>query len=252
MNKKEELIKVIDNFTLHFHELSSNYGFLTVKSTFSGEKLDNLIESTLRNKREEINLPKAWSHNLNITKLKNELMIEDSYFSFLFEIPRQHQETFLAILAHTSLAKIYYLNYAENWRELKSKKLHKQRNSIFDKVIEIIEFENNTNFNSMALGTLEYLKYLKQTSLNDHYTERQLFEDFIFRTHNLLQEIDNNKFSKGKIIKIVNNVINFYFDSDIKFTNKFKLENLDNFICKTYNYETARGIDLIHTFPKRK
>ena len=74
----------------------------------------------------------------------------------------------------------------------------------------------------------------------------------------MLKEIDNNRFSKGKIINIVNKIIKKYFcsshddDRCIDFSNKINIENLDNFISKTYTYETARGIDLIHTFPKRK
>ena len=251
MEAREELKKVIDNFTLHFHEISSKYGFLTVTSTMDGEMLDKTILSALEQEGKDLNLPKSWSHNLNIKKLKSDLIDKGGYLSFLYEIPREQQEYFLAILAHTSLAKIYYSNYAENWRELKKKKLHKQHNSIFDKVIEIIEFENIVNNNVMASTSLEYMKYLKQTALNNHYTERQLFEDFLFRSHKLLN-INNDQFSKSRIIKIVNNVIECYFDSDIKFTNKFNIENLDNFISKTYNYETARGIDLIHTIPKRK
>lgn len=252
MEAREELKKVIDNFALHFHEISGKYGFLTVKSIFEGAKLDRVVNSSLKEAvKENVNLPKSWSHNLNIKKLKSDLIDKGGYLSFLYEIPREQQEYFLAILAHTSLAKIYYSNYAENWRELKKKKLHKQHNSIFDKVIEIIEFENIVNNNVMASTSLEYMKYLKQTALNNHYTERQLFEDFLFRSHKLLN-INNDQFSKSRIIKIVNNVIECYFDSDIKFTNKFNIENLDNFISKTYNYETARGIDLIHTIPKRK
>ena len=203
MEAREELKKVIDNFTLHFHEISSKYGFLTVTSTMDGEMLDKTILSALEQEGKDLNLPKSWSHNLNIKKLKSDLMDKGGYLSFLYEIPREYQEYFFAILAHTSLAKIYYSNYAENWRELKKKKLHKQHNSIFDKVIEIIEFENIINNNVMGSTSLEYMKYLKQTALNNHYTERQLFEDFLFRTYKLLINIHNDKFSKGKIIKIV-------------------------------------------------
>lgn len=243
LNKaKEELKKVIDNFGLHYHEISSKFGLSPTDDKQSLIMLDKLSSE---DKKE---IPTLWRCNLDFKKLKQELILKDGYLSFLYEIPKEEQEYFLSILAHTSLAKIYFDRYCSQWRYLKEMKLHKQQESIFDKVAQIIDFNNLDNNSNQIQNTLYYLK---QTSLNNHYTERQLFEDFLFRSNSFLKK--HKEFSKKKIIGIVNKIIESYFDSNMKkFTIKFNLENLDSFICKTYNYETARGIDLIHTLPKRQ
>ena len=120
-------------------------------------------------------------------------------------------------------------------------------------VIEIVKIDKNLDDNKASENEIiKYLEYLSNTLQNNHYTERQLYENFLFQMISFLKTKSyKDKYSKirpytkDKIIQIVNNLIKGYFSKDkIKFSNKI---NTENFIHKHYIYENMAGIHLTHS-----
>lgn len=248
--QKEKLKKVFDVYNLHFNEIKAIFYEGDVE--FS-QMIDERIAIEIAKKETSLKNLTSLQHNLNIKKLEHALVNDKNYLDFLYAFSEGEQIEFLLILSHTELGRIYYEKYCEKWRDLKLNKMHKAQNNLFRKVIEIVKIDKNLDDNKASENEIiKYLEYLSNTLQNNHYTERQLYENFLFRMISFLKTKSYKDkyskirpYSKDKIIQIVNNLIKGYFANEyIKFSNKI---NIENFIQKHYIYENMSGIHLTHS-----
>ena len=244
--KIQELKRTIDFYNLHYNEIKAISRGIDKEINF------NLARIVDKEFVDGETLPANIQHNLNIKKLKQVLVSDDNYLDFMCEFVEDEQKEFLLILSNTALAKIYYETYCEKWRDYKEKKMDKAKENIFEKVIEVVKMDKNLDDQQAENDdTIKYLYGLSRGLQNKHYTERQFYENFLFRMFKFLEgkyyrrKYGNlSLFSKNKILEVVNSIIEKYFDSTITFTAKTKIEN---FIPINYIYESAAGIDLIHS-----
>lgn len=248
--QKEKLKRVFNIYNLHFNEIRATFEKGDIE--FS-QMVDVRIATEITDKKTSLNNLTSLQHNLNIKKLEQALVSDKNYLDFLYAFSESEQKEFLLILSHTALGKNYYEKYCEKWRDLKLNKMHKAQNNLFGKVIEIVKIDKNLDDNKASENEIiKYLEYLSNTLQNNHYTERQLYENFLFQMISFLKTKSyKDKYSKirpytkDKIIQIVNNLIKGYFSKDkIKFSNKI---NTENFIHKHYIYENMAGIHLTHS-----
>lgn len=246
LNERENRLKAtIDYYDKHFNEIKAR---CKKKSDLSFA----IMEDTLINNK-TVEMPINCYHHLNIKKLNNNIT---TLLSFLYDFTQEEQQEFLLILSHTELAKIYYDKYSAEWRDMKLKKMHKAKKNLFEKVIEVVKIDKNLDEDQASQDeVIQYLQYLSMTLYNNHFTERNLYEDFLYqmtsflKTKSYTDKYSNLRpYSQDKIIQIVNELIQNYFDKreedDIQFSNK---SNIENFICKHYIYENMAGIHLTHS-----
>lgn len=197
--------------------------------------------------------------NLNI-KLINHLSLSNNTelnpFLVFYDLEDNEIKEFFYILAKTHKALRYYECYSSDMRHLKKRNTHK---NITNKINDVIEYINDTdmevkNYNAkiktvMPKG-IEVKKYLESMIIlleNNHYTEQQLFQNFLYQIHILLKK--NTTMPRKKIFNTVNLIIEKYFSKDITFKERTKIES---YVSHHYGYESLAGIYLIHQPTNRK
>ncbi len=168
-------------------------------------------------------------------------------FLFFYDFDDESLFNLFEILAETHQSLKYYNVYSSSYRNLKDDNRTSKNSklkTLFDTIDIIKEFPNTDKLQD------EIFCIIKSFSINYHYTEMQLFQNFLYRMYYFLIDLkyqDKNKlknFTKSKIIQIVNSIINEYYSEEkIKFTTAIKIENFRNL---TYFYDTAKGINLYH------
>jgi len=208
---------------------------------------------------------RQYQPKVEIAKIKNLCVSSDNSinpFITFYSLDEECIKDLYYLLNKTQQAINYYNNYSEQYRELMAKNTH--NNSKSEKIIEVmrivkeldkdareyydknsseqLEVQNNWNIkHSKAITTIEYLSSIVNSLDNNHYTQKQLFQNLLYEINLLLQD---KKISKNKIYTITNLLIKEYFASDIQFTTK---TNINKFKHYNYQYETRAGIDLMHT-----
>lgn len=185
--------------------------------------------------------------HFDIKKMREITLLNNNPFYFFYYLENELLFKLFEILAKTHQALKYYEVYSYLYRNLKeiNRTSKKSKEKTLLNAIDIIkEFPNTVKLQE------EISSLIKSFSINSHYTKRKLFENFLYEMHYFLIDLEyqnNNKlkkFTKSKIIEIVNLIIQLYFEEDIRFTISTKLEK---FKTVKYFYDNQEGITLNHT-----
>lgn len=177
-------------------------------------------------------------HNLDTQRLKTDITNKEQHISFLFEMDDKKIEIFFGLLSHTEQALIYQKQYSEPYKENVDK-----QNKIFT-VIEIVKTLKYFDDEDKQI-CLNVLEYMADTILDKHYTERQAYQDFLYRLHFFV--FDGS--SKYKTLKYANQILKKYFQAVNPiggYLNFSKQTNFETFKKHNYTYE-AGGILLYHS-----
>ena len=245
-SNRDEFIKKIIQMNDFYYANKDDYKFLADKRIKSGKF------TTYREYFEtlEHDYPISYVEINRIKQITLRNNLKDNPFIVFYEIDEGILQKIFDLLAKTHRALNYYYAHAEKMRDLKARDTHK---NISRKIQDVIDYvretdedvkEENSKKNNGTI-TVEYLYGLKNSLLNNHYTKRQLYQNFLFEMHNILKDKSHNskKITKAKIYSIVNSIIIRYFDDEESFTLK---TNINKFTSQKYIYETMEGITLRH------
>lgn len=235
--------KISETSERNFYFKSSNNVYTVFKELLAEHKCDSMREYMCT--IEKVNIINQLSH-FDIKIIKEITLKNINAFCSFYHFDNESLFNLFEILADTHQALKYYEVYSDSYRKLKdSNRISKnsKAKTLFDAIDIIKEFPNTDKLQD------EILHIVESFSINYHYTEMQLFQNFLYRMYYFLIDLkyqDKNKlkkFTKSKIIQIVNSIINEYFAKEISFTTAIKIENFRNL---TYYYDTAKGINLYH------
>lgn len=236
------------------------YEFLQIAKDFDdnyfiNEKEDNFIrkniqEEAFRNNQtikeylsSDYTIPLQYYSQIDYPKIKQlTLLSKDSNpFYELYGYKPESLELFFRILNETDLLLKYYDIY-----EIDRLRTYNEREELSKKYTAVINdlkaIKSNTNI-------IERLEVRKQNLTNKTFinlTERRIFESFLSKMHNvyLLQTDQEPGITRGKVVTLVNNIIDKYFGYKIsKFSRKIDLLKLESF---HYTFETRKEIIVHH------
>lgn len=195
-----------------------------------------------------------------IKRITQNTTFEDNPFIEFYEMGKEDIKELFEIFVKAEKNIRYYNDYANKMRDLKTRD---NKNNISKKISDVMEYieaidkevmeylysdnhHSKGNHNDRGIKAYNYLKYLKGGLSNNHFTRRQAYQDFLYRMNKFLDgktDKSDKPFSKRKIVKIVNLIIEKYFEDDEYFTEKTQVSK---FVKAKYIYETMAGIELYH------
>lgn len=157
-------------------------------------------------------------------------------FASFFDLEYDEMMFFFRELTKIHLGLIYLDDFSEKWKDAGSQK---NRNDTFvGKIDDVLKLAEEVNY-ALREETINDLKYLQNTFNNNHFTERQLFQDLLCTVALLLNNMKN-----GRVVaEITNSLIKEYFERDITFTRDTKIGKYEQ---RTYRYYDNQGISLFH------